>query len=131
MLKEMREARKAAAEKEGVQLEEEEEEESEEEDEEVRPKLVDEKRLPPLKKGPDGKALANPKLVYNVVAVLCVLFLPSFCRFDKWLIFSRLQFRLRLHITHLRPHFLLLPHCAIDGAHCCYPSPRTALAVPR
>jgi hypothetical protein len=69
MLREMRDARRAAAEKEGVELDDEEEEE------EVQPGMVDEKRLPPLKKGPDGKALANPKIVYNVVAVLCVLLL--------------------------------------------------------
>jgi hypothetical protein len=75
MLREMRDARRAAAEKEGVELDDEEEEESEEEEEEVQPGMVDEKRLPPLKKGPDGKALANPKIVYNVVAVLCVLLL--------------------------------------------------------
>ncbi|GAA5860815.1 hypothetical protein JCM3774_003149 [Rhodotorula dairenensis] len=38
--------------------------------EDVRPTLLDPKQLPPLKVGPDGKAIANPHLLHNVVAVL-------------------------------------------------------------
>lgn len=41
-------------------------------EEAVVPELVDEKLLPPLKVGEDGKVVANPLLVYIVVAVLCV-----------------------------------------------------------
>ncbi|GAA5825038.1 hypothetical protein JCM11251_006071 [Rhodosporidiobolus azoricus] len=77
VLKEMKEAAKEAErrakdqggeEADGQEVEEHDEED--EEDEVVRPEMVDEARLPPLKVGPDGKALANPQLVFNVVAVL-------------------------------------------------------------
>ncbi|GAA5867905.1 hypothetical protein JCM8547_003410 [Rhodosporidiobolus lusitaniae] len=74
MLSEMKDARKAAVEaqrQQGAGVEgEEEDEESEEEEEEVRPPMLDETKLPPLKKGEDGKAAVSPKLVFNVVAVL-------------------------------------------------------------
>jgi hypothetical protein len=46
------------------------EEEPEIEWEDVRPPLLDPKQLPPLKVGPDGKAIANPQLLHNIVAVL-------------------------------------------------------------
>lgn len=46
------------------------EEEAEIEWEDVRPPLLDPKLLPPLKVGPDGKAIANPHLLHNIVAVL-------------------------------------------------------------
>ncbi|GAA5993665.1 hypothetical protein JCM10908_000669 [Rhodotorula pacifica] len=36
----------------------------------VRPPLLDPKQLPPLKVGPDGKSIANPHLLHNIVAVL-------------------------------------------------------------
>ncbi|BGP17660.1 hypothetical protein JCM10213_004644 [Rhodosporidiobolus nylandii] len=76
VLKELAEASKQAAraerEKEGAQEQPEEDadEESEEEVEEVRPPIMDQGKLPPLPKGSDGKAAANPKLAFNVVAVL-------------------------------------------------------------
>jgi hypothetical protein len=41
-------------------------------EESVRPALLDERILPPLKLGADGKAVVSPQLVYNLVAVLYV-----------------------------------------------------------
>ncbi|GAA5898471.1 hypothetical protein JCM6882_007785 [Rhodosporidiobolus microsporus] len=72
VLREMREgARRAAREGKGEEEDGEEESDEEDEDEEdVRPEMVDEGKLPPLKVGPDGKAVANPQLVFNVVAAL-------------------------------------------------------------
>ncbi|GAA5972138.1 hypothetical protein JCM11641_002511 [Rhodosporidiobolus odoratus] len=77
VLKQMTEASKKAAEVQRAEGEQgaldvgEEEEESDREGDEVfRPVMLDEKKLPSLSKGPDGKAVANAKLVYNVVAVL-------------------------------------------------------------
>lgn len=45
-------------------------EEPEVEWEVVRPSLLDPHELPSLKVGPDGKAIANPHLLHNIVAVL-------------------------------------------------------------
>lgn len=40
--------------------------------EEIRPAMLDAAQLPPLKVGPDGKAIANPQILHNIVAVLQV-----------------------------------------------------------
>ena len=63
----MRPDGKAGEESEGVEVME---EEPEIEWEDVRPPLLDPKQLPPLKVGPDGKAIANPQLLHNIVAGL-------------------------------------------------------------
>ena len=45
-----------------------------------QPKLVNPTLLPPIKAGLDGKAITNPKLVYNVVALLSVSFPSTFAQ---------------------------------------------------
>lgn len=50
---------------------------SDEDEADMRPPFVDEQLLPPLKPNAEGKLLASPKLVYNVVAVLYVFYLSS------------------------------------------------------
>lgn len=46
------------------------EDEDDEADEDVRPSPVAADKLPALKVGPDGKVIANPNLLFNVVSVL-------------------------------------------------------------
>lgn len=70
---EFRDANKAAAQRDEPDQEEAHAAAPEEPDvewEDVRPALLDAGRLPALKAGPDGKAIANPHLLHNIVAVL-------------------------------------------------------------
>lgn len=70
LLKEMLEASRQAEEGETLSAEDEDDETNMQE--KGRPPLLSTDKLPALKVGPDGKALANPNLLFNVVAVLCV-----------------------------------------------------------
>ncbi|BGP49530.1 hypothetical protein JCM10450v2_005422 [Rhodotorula kratochvilovae] len=70
MLKEMRETSRRAAEEAGGEVDGPTSDEEEDEDLDVRPPVLLDEQLPPLRVGPDGKPLVSPKLLHNVVAVL-------------------------------------------------------------
>ncbi|GAA6054323.1 hypothetical protein JCM3770_001434 [Rhodotorula araucariae] len=71
MLKEMRETSRRAAEEAGGAVDGPTEDEEEDgDDQDARPPVLLDEQLPPLRVGPDGKPLVNPKLLHNVVAVL-------------------------------------------------------------